>query len=138
MKQHRNLDIIADLSFTTTNEIFKAVSTKARKEGLGSTKSTPPIELPDLIKCNKYFTHDVMNEPHPRKIQQCILFNIIYYFCCHGRQNIYEFMQNIFQIDIDTEGKRFVYQAVDEKDKNHDIYVDKPANDGRMYEVPGK
>lgn len=73
-KQHSNLDIINDVAFSKTNEMFKAVTTKARKSGLGSTKSTPPIELDDLAKCAQYFQHDVMNTPSPRKVEACVLF----------------------------------------------------------------
>lgn len=137
-KEVRNLDIINDTSFSRTNEMFKAISTKARKLGLGSTKSTPPIEDEDLARCVEYFHHDLMNHPDPRKLQRNILFNIIYYFCCRGRQNIHAFTQETFKIDIDADGRRFVYQHIDEQDKNHGIDVNLPANDGRMYEKAGE
>lgn len=45
---------------------------------------------------------------------------------------------DMFKIDTDTQGKWYVYQAIDEMDKNHDIYIDRPANEGRMYKVPGE
>lgn len=137
MKEKRGLNIINDTTFTRSNEMFKAVSTKARRLGLGSTKSTPLIEEEDLIKCTEYFHHDIMNHPDPRKLQRNVLFNIIYYFCRRGRQNIHAFTKNTFKTDYDAEGREFVYQAVDEMDKNHGIEDDQPANDGRMYEHKG-
>lgn len=117
--------------------MFKAVSCKARKDGLGSTKSTPPIEPEDLPLITQYLVHDIMNYPDPKKIQQCVLFNIIYYFCRRGRQNIYEFTVETFQMGTDPDGTRYIYQAIDESDKNHGINEMQAANDGRMYELPG-
>lgn len=79
-----------------------------------------------------------MNEPDPKKIQKCVLFNIIYYFCHRGRQNIYDFTQDQFKIGYDPDGTRYVYQAINELDKNHGIDDTLPANDAFMYEQPGK
>lgn len=116
--------------------MFRAVSTKAKKSGLGFTKSTP-IESEDLVLYLQYFYHDVMNAPEPKKLQKCVLFNIIYYFCSRGRQNIYNFQKGHFQVGYDPDGTKYVYQAVDELDKNHGIDVNLPAKYGRMYEQPG-
>lgn len=137
-KANRNLDIINDIRFTKTNEMFKAVSTKARKEGRGSTRSTPPIEPEDLTLLAKYFYHDFMAVPDPRLLQKSVLFNIIYFFCRRGRQNIYQFTQDMFQLSADPDGTEYVYQAVDELDKNHGIDNTNPANEGRMYATPGQ
>lgn len=65
-------------------------------------------------------------------------FHIIYYFCRRGQQNIYEFTQDTFQMGCDPDGTRFIYQAIDEEDKNHRINDVLPANDGRMFEQKGK
>lgn len=137
-KEHRNLDIIADTRFARTNEMFKAVTTKAKRDGLGSTRSTPPVEEQDMAKCAQHFCHNWMNEPNPRLLQQCVLFNMIYFFCRRGRQNIYDFTIEHFKVHVDASGKRYVYQAIDELDKNHNADENDPANDGFMYEQPGK
>lgn len=137
MKEQRNLDIIKDLCFTRTNEMFKAVTVKAKKSGLGSTKSNPPIEPDDMAKLAAHFDHDIMNNPNPRLLQKAVLFNIIFFFCHRGRQNIYTFTQDIFDIATDPDGTQYVYQAVDEMDKNHGVEEKLPANDGRMYEQKG-
>lgn len=137
-KANRNLDIINDTRFTQTNEMFKAVSTKARREGRGSTKSTPPIEPEDLSILADFFYHDFTAQPEPRLLQKAVLFNIIYFFCRRGRQNIYNFTQDHFQLAVDPDGTEYVYQAIDELDKNHGIDIDTAANDGRMYAQQGK
>lgn len=136
-KEKRNLDIIKDVKFTKTNEMFKAVSAKARKEGRGSTKNYPPIEDDDMAKLAQYFDHDVLNSPDPRKIQKCALFYIIYWFCRRGRENLYDMTTDTFKIGTEYDGKQYVYQAVDEQDKNHGPDNPLPAKQGRMYETPG-
>lgn len=118
--------------------MFKAVATQLRKKGLGSTRSYPPIEPEDLAVVSEYFHHDIMNKPNPRTLQQNVLFNIIYFFCRRGRQNIHAFTQAHFEIGHDPDGTEFVFQAIDEQDKNHDIDVSDPAHEGRMYAQPGK
>lgn len=138
MKEERNLDIIKDVKFAKTNEMFKAVTTKARKKGLGFTKNTPPIEPDDMALLSQHFDHDFMNQPSPRLLQKAVLFNIIYYFCRRGRQNIHGFTQDVFELSTDPDGTQYVYQAIDEMDKNHGVDETRPANEGRMYEQPGK
>lgn len=137
-KEKRNLDITNDLKFTRTNEMFKAVSVKARKEGRGSTKSYPPIEPDDLNKLAEFFNHDIMNHPNPRKLQKCVLFYIIYFFCRRGRENIYDMTIDTFQVATEFDGVQYVYQAIDEQDKNHGIETNDPAKQGRMYQQPGE
>lgn len=117
--------------------MFKAVSTKARKNGLGSTRSTPPIEPEDLTILAEYFSHDFMNTPDAKLLQKTVLFNIIYFFCRRGRQNIYKFTQDMFDVGYDPDGTEYVFQSKDELDKNHGIDEVLPANDERMYEQPG-
>lgn len=137
MKEKRNLDIIQDVKFTRTNEMFKAVTTKARKQGRGSTKNYPPIEEDDLARLAAYFDHDFMNNPDPKKVQRCLLFYIIYWFCRRGRENLHAFTVDQFKIGTEADGTQFVYQAVDEMDKNHGPDNPLPAKEGRMYEQPG-
>lgn len=138
MKATRNLDIIQSTNFAKTNEMFKAVTVKAKRSGLGSTRSTPPIEPEDLTKLAEHFNHDFMNHPDARLLQKAVLFNIIYFFCCRGRQNIYTFTQDFFDVATDPDGTQYIFQAKDEMDKNHGIEETLPANDSRMYEVKGQ
>lgn len=137
MKDKRNLDIISDIRFTKTNQMFKAVTSYTRKQGLGSTKSTPPIEPDDMALLAQFFTHDYLHEPNARLLQKTVLFNIIYFFCRRGRQNLYTFTQDMFEVGYDADGTEYVFQAIDEQDKNHDSENTDPANDGRMYARAG-
>ena len=136
-KAERNLDIISDVRFSRANELFKGKSKVVCKEGKGSTKLYPVIADEDLERIATYFLHDVCNKPDPRKLQKCVLFYIIYFFCRRGRENLYQMSLNTFDIGTDPDGTQYIYQAVDEMDKNHEIDQKDPANQGRMYEKPG-
>ena len=130
-KANRNLDIIADPRFSKANEIFKGVSK------IATTKSYPVIEQQDLERIVAYFLHDIMNEPNPRKLQKCVLFYIIYFFIRRGCENLYEMQMNTFEIGTDPDGRQYIFQAIDEFDKNHRINDTESANQGRIYELPG-
>ena len=137
-KENRNLDIIADVRFTKANEIFKGVSKIVREKGKGSTKSTAVIAQEDLERLAIFFLHDVMNHPDPRKIQKCMIFYIIYFFCHCGRENLYNMQPDQFEIGTDPDGRQYIFQAIDELDKNHGINSTDQANQGRVYERPGE
>ena len=136
-KANRNIDIISDVRFSRANEMFKGVSKIARQTGKGSTKSYPVIAQEDLERIATYFLHDIMNEPDPKKLQRCVLFYIIYFFCRRGRENLYDMKTDTFAIGTDPDGRQFIYQAVDEMDKNHRYDNIEPANEGRIYEQTG-
>ena len=136
-KANRNIDIINDVRFTRANEMFKGVSKIARQNGKATTKSYPVIEQEDLERIATYFLHDTMNEPNPRKVQKCVLFYIIYFFCRRGRENLYDMNINTFKIGTDPDGTQYIYQDIDELDKNHRYDSSEPANEGRIYEQKG-
>ena len=50
----RNLDIIADPSFSQANEVFKGVSVKTKSAGKGFTKSKRPIHPDDVDTMTQY------------------------------------------------------------------------------------
>ena len=111
-KSNRSVDIINDTKFTKANEIFKEISKIARH-------------------------NDTMNDPNPKKLQQCVLFYTIYFFCRHGHENLYDMTINTFEIGIDPDGTEYVFQAIDEMDKNHRADSTDQANQARIYPKPG-
>ena len=138
-KAERGLDIISNTDFVQANEMFRGVNRQKRIQGKGSTKPHAVIEKEDLEKMQNYFQHDVMNAPNPRKLQQCFVFNVIHYFCRRGRENLYNMTADTFAIETDNiSGRRYVYQAVDEFDKNHGVDTMTRANEARMYETTGE
>ena len=55
-----------------------------------------------------------------------------------GQGKLYEMTINHFKIGVDPDGRKYVYQAIDEHDKNHGINEQEEANQAKMYEHPGK
>ena len=45
---------------------------------------------------------------------------------------------NTLKVDFDSTGRRFVYQDIDECDRNHGIDRSDPANEAKMYENTSK
>ena len=136
-KANRSVDIIKDVKYTKANEIFKGISKLARKDGRATTRSTPVIAHEDLERIATYFLHDILNKPEPKKLQQCVLFYIIYFFCRRGRENLYQMNLQTFETACDPDGTQYIFQSLDELDKNHQADCTEPANQGRIYERPG-
>ena len=136
-KSNKNCDIIQDPRFAKANEIFKGVAKIARQTGRGSTKSYPVIEPEDLERIATYFLHDITNKPNPRKLQKCVLFYTIYFFVRRGRENLYDMNLQTFEVGTDPDGRQFIFQAIDELDKNHRDGDTEEAKQGRIYERPG-
>ena len=63
----------------------------------------------------------------------------MFFLARRGRENLREQTKNSFTIAVDSQNRRYVYQAVDELDKNHRENDDPfdSVTDGRMYEKPG-
>lgn len=136
-KEKRSLDIIANESFTWSNLMFKGVTKIAKEEGRGETDSRPPIEPEDLQTLQKYFAENLAGPPNPYKLQEMMLFNIIYYMGRRGRQNLRKMTKETYAISTDASGKRYIYQAIKEQDKNHAGSDMSPNNQARIYENPG-
>ena len=136
-KRERNIDIVSDDRFIQANLIFDSVQVKAKKIGKGVTKSSPHISPEDLKILASYFDVNHVQKPNPRILQQCVQFYIMYFFCRHGQENLYEMTIQHFKTTVDYDGTRYVEQTIDEKDKNHGINDTKLANQGKMYEDRG-
>ena len=67
LKESRNVDIISDVRFAKTNELFHGVAAKARKEGRGCVSNFPVIEDKDLTQIGNYFA-GMETECNPKKL----------------------------------------------------------------------
>ena len=113
MKEARNIDIIFNPHFIKMNAMFKGVVTRTQSVGKGSSKNIQLIEAISSHKMELFFLHDIMNHPESHKLQTCVRFYIIYFFCKRTHDNLYEMTLDQFKVSMDNEGRRFVYQAVD-------------------------
>ena len=91
---------------------------KAKKEGKGWRKPTERILNDDMTCLGVYFMQDMDVDISPKKIQQCLMFYIIYYFCRCGRENLSTMKLNTYVVCTDEKGTKYVKQNIDELDKN--------------------
>ena len=137
-QQKRKINIINDLQFLHANMMFKGVQVQAKKQGKGARKQTTTIEEDDMKTLAFYFKIDHVQNPNPRILQRNVIFNVLYYMCRRGQENLHFMTKNWFDVLATTEGLSYVTQIKDELDKNHREMDQDLTNQGRMYEVPGK
>ena len=116
--------------------MYKAVLTDLKKKGLGGTDHHPPISENDLKKLYSGQTV-VFYTDIPYGLQRKVWFHLTLYLCRRGRENLREMDKNTFKVGTDDTGRRFVYQDVDELDKNHRADNQCAVTEGRMYEIQG-
>lgn len=136
LQEKRNIDNVKDSEFNESNEIFRAVSTDLKRKGLGGTDHHPPISEQDLQKLYNKDT-PVFDVNTPFGLQRKVLFEITLYLCRRGRENLRSMTKNTFNVAKDDVGRMYVYQCVDELDKNHRADAAGNVTEGRMYELPG-
>ena len=93
-----------------------------------------------MIKLGDFFYPNFQEEVElsPRKLQNAVMFMLMYFTCCRGRENLYEMTPETYQVYRDPDGCKYVAQAVDEMDKNHKEDCTDFANKAKMYETPGE
>ena len=98
------------------------------------------ISNDDITKLGHYFqqNYETGTDIDPRKLQECVMFYILFFFCRRGQENLHDMTLNTYSVQTDDKGRKYVYQAIDEIDKNHTADDSDPTNQGRMYENPGK
>lgn len=110
-----------------------------KEKGKGVINSKPPIEDVDLLKLTTFFKKGMQGPPDPALLQEICLFYIVMYMCRRGRENLRPMTVETFKVATDPEDNRqYIYQAIDEADKNHGPKDTSNSNDGRIYEVPCK
>ena len=137
VQREEKIDIIADGPFMKSNMMFKAVQVEGKKEGRGVRKSTPPITETDMTKLAAYFNNDHVVRPNPRLLQKNVIFNIIYYLCHCGQENLHQMTKDWFEIIGEPNGDKYITQVRDEFDKNHREDDTTLTNQGRVYQVKG-
>ena len=131
----RELDIISDGEFSTSNQIFEAAIVELKRQGFGKVDHHIPISKEDLEKIQSSYNP---SSPDPKSLQQVMWFNIMFHLIRRSRENLRLLTKESFAVQVDAAGKKFVYQVVDELDKNHraNDQPDDSPGEGRMYERP--
>ena len=100
---------------------------------------TIPVDNIDMKKINDFFQDaDHMNRPNPKKLQQTVLFYLIYYTCRRGLENLDSMKMNHYKVSTEPDGTSYVFQNTNELDKNHCEDCTDMVNDWKMYANPGK
>jgi hypothetical protein len=107
---------------------------KIKKAGKGAVEGKKIISEEDLQSIGDFMNHDYMNQPNPKKIQQAVLFYILYFFCRRGRENLHEMNKLTFEVVTEPSGEQYVKHRYDESDKNHGIDDTERNKQGRMYQ----
>ena len=137
-KGTRNIDIISNPLFIQCNEMFQGVTKKGKRESRGEIDSKPPIEPEDLDKIAEYFKLNMKGTPNPTKLQEMLLFYIIYFGGRRGRENLRNMNKKTFEVKLDAKGDRYIHQVIKEHDKNHTESDFQPSNEARIYENKGE
>ena len=131
----RDFDIINDGEFFKSNQVYEAAVVESKRQGFGRVDHHRPISKEDLEKIQSCYNP---SSPDPKSLQQVVWFNLMFHLIRRGRENLRLLTKQTFAVQADATGKKYVYQALDELDKNHrgkDQPDDSPG-EGRMYERP--
>ena len=125
-------DIIKAPDVSLSNTCFKNMLRTIIKSGKGDINHYPEIEPEDVKKL--YSSFDLNS---PTGLLEKVWFDIMFFLCRRGRENLRDMNKSTFFVSRDATGKQFVYQCTSEVDKNHNI-GDAPFDtngEGRIYET---
>ena len=132
------IDIISNDKFIKANEIFQAITKQGKEEGRGETESKVPISDPDYKKLTAYFLQNMRGPPSPKRLQEFVLFNIIYYCGRRGRENLRQMNKDTFTIRKYHDEREYIVQIIKECDKNHREDDLNQSNEAWIYAIPDK
>ena len=115
-KSLRQLDIIDDPAFTKSDTVFKAQCVQLKKKGLAKVEHKPPICSEDI---RKLYSSPVFKLNNPRSLQRKVFFEIMFYLCRRGQENIRELTKSSFAVKRDENGTEYIERDIDELTKNH-------------------
>ncbi|KAJ8316276.1 hypothetical protein KUTeg_006290 [Tegillarca granosa] len=119
---------------SSSKKVFKAVVGDLKRKGFGAVNHFQPIAPNDL---KKLYSPDniALNIDTPYGLQKKVWFDIVFYLCRRGRENLREMTKLTFEVSRHSNGEKYVHQVVDESDKNHrgESIPDDTIGEARMY-----
>ena len=121
-------DIVHDVSFTASTEMYKCAIKRVKQNGNGYIKHYPQIEAADInrIICN-------LDTTTPAKLQLLVWFYIQIYFFRRANENSTELKTSDFKIETTADGREFLWKVTDELQKNHRQTDTEHSTGDRMY-----
>ena len=107
-------DIVKDAEFRESHEAFKGAMRELKDEGKGAVNHHPEILPADLLKLTAS-----LSTGSPALLQEKVQFDIRFYFCRRGAENMHKMTKDTFEVKQSPEGERYICQVKDELNKNH-------------------
>ena len=104
-----------------------------RRKGFRTVNHHTPITKDDMAKLysGKIIVFEVKA---PSPLLNKVWFEIMYYLCRRGQENLRSMKNETFEVAVDSTWKRYVRQKIDELDNNDSYLTTGAATQGRMYE----
>ena len=102
------VNIVDDPRFVTANLTVKAVLVELKKAGKGNVTHYEEITKEDLQLIYESFrpATDRNSPADPVNLQRKVLFDIMFYMCRRGGENIEQMTKETFRIEEDSKGRR--------------------------------
>ena len=138
-REKQSLDIISNEHFLRANAVFTGILQVNKENGLGNIESKTELIDFDLGILSRYFKQLMAGPPNLKLLQGIVILNILYYMCRQGRENLRPMKKDNFAVAVDPhDWRKYIYQKVDEVDKNHSCLDTTKSNDPCIYENPSK
>ena len=116
LKAERQLDILNEVQFTQSSELFKVAMAELKAEGKGDVRHYPPITDEDM---QKLYSSVYLNPDTPVGLANKVQFDIRLFFFRRGFENMEKMMKSSFEVKTAPNGKKYVTKKKDELTKNH-------------------
>ena len=121
IKYIRDVNIIDGTECKRSNEVFTAQLVHLKKIGLAKIDHKPPLSQHDLALL---YTSGVFAINTPSSLQKRVFFEVLFYLCRRGRENLRLLTKDSFKINDGEDGMRYVTLEKDELTKNHRVNDD--------------
>ncbi|XP_062603853.1 uncharacterized protein LOC134265645 [Saccostrea cucullata] len=112
----QKISLLDSNDFVKSNNMFKSMLKKIKKDGFDKTKHYEAISEADLQKLR---STDILSCRDPKSLQRKVWFDITLSFARRGRENIRDLKCSAFIFKTDDAGKEYVQMAYNEATKNH-------------------
>ena len=104
----RKFDIINDVAFMLSNEMFKSVMTLLKRSGKANVQHKDVITESDMTKL---YTSKTLDIATAHGLQYNVFIDFMFYTCRGSRENLRKMSKADFQLKHDSQGRRY-YQNV--------------------------